>query len=95
MTKAVLAGLAVAAANVGVSWLATLLPGRLTTRYWAAQAATFFVRAAVLFGAATWWWRRTGVGGEVVVLILTGAIAQLIGQVAIQLRKDKCSTSRL
>ena len=87
MKGAVLVGLAVAAFNVGIGWLAARMPGRATDiRYGIVQVAAFFCRAAALFGAATAWWRRTGDANGVVVLLLTGAVAQLVGQIKLHLR---------
>lgn len=89
MTGAVLVGLAAAAFNVAVGRLAAGLKTGTATRYGVVQAAAFFCRAAVLFGAATVWWRRTGDAKGVVVLLLTGAVAQLVGQVKLHMRKEK------
>ncbi|MBI4423502.1 MAG: hypothetical protein HY554_07240 [Elusimicrobia bacterium] len=89
MGAAALAGLVVAAVNVTASRLAGRSPGKVSTGYGLLQAGLFFFRAGVLFGAATWWWSRTHAGAEVVALLLTGAVAQLVGQVALHLRDSR------
>lgn len=89
MTGGALVGLAAAAFNIAVGSLAAKVGTRTTTQYGIVQAAAFFCRAAVLFGAATVWWSRTGDAKGVVVLLLTGAVAQLVGQVKLHMRKER------
>ena len=85
MIRIAVLALGVAAVNVAVGWwLAKAAPGRMGV-----QAAGFLFRFAAIFGAAQAVWVARRRAAEVVVFILTAAIAQLVGQIYLFLRKKE------
>lgn len=82
MILAVTAGLAAAAGNVALAAvLARRLRGMAPGRAAKWEAAGLLARAVVIFGAAHAVWTARGRAAEAVVVIVVGAIAQLVGNV--------------
>lgn len=87
---AVLAGaLAVAAINTAASRQLQRSGGPDKNRYWLTQGFGFAFRFAMIFGAAGGIWFAYRRMPEVVVFIVTAAVAQMVGQIYFLMRDNK------
>lgn len=83
MTQVLLLAAATAAVNVASGrWL-----GRRGGKFWWMQGLAVALRFVVLFAMAQAVWMRRRRAPEVVVFIVTVAVAQLVGQVYLLLRR--------
>ncbi len=84
--------LGVAGANVAVSrLLERAAAGRQS--FLKVQAAGFLLRASAIFGAASWVWRVRHRAAEVVLFIVTAAVAQMAGQIYLLLKDTEDARS--
>ena len=86
MIKVLVLALAVAASNVAVGqWFGGRgVPGGV---FWRQQALGFLFRFGTIFGGATWVWSAGHRMPEVVLFIVVGAVAQMVGQIYLLSRK--------
>ena len=89
MIAAAALGLAFAAASVAAGrWLEGFIAGAESDWAWA-QAGLAFARFAVIFAAAgVLWWAR-GDARLVAVFVVTGAVAQMVGQIVFWMKDER------